>query len=53
MPAWVAIFSRVFVHERLLAATLGIGVGMVGVAILVWPSIAIDGSLDPAGIAHS
>ena len=51
MPAWVAIFSRVFVHERLpLAATLGIGVGMAGVAILVGPSIAIDGSLDPAGI---
>jgi drug/metabolite transporter (DMT)-like permease len=51
MPAWVAIFSRVFVHERLpLAAAIGIGVGMAGVAILVGPSIAMDGSLDPAGI---
>jgi drug/metabolite transporter (DMT)-like permease len=51
MPVWVAIFSRVFLHERLpLAAMLGIGVGMAGVAILVGPSIAIDGSLDPAGI---
>jgi drug/metabolite transporter (DMT)-like permease len=51
MPAWVAIFSRVFIHERLpLAATIGIGVGMAGVAILVGPSIVIDRSLDPAGI---
>jgi drug/metabolite transporter (DMT)-like permease len=51
MPAWVAIFSRVFIHERLpLAATIGIGIGMAGVAILVWPSIAMDGDLDPAGI---
>ncbi|HET9345936.1 MAG TPA: EamA family transporter [Candidatus Limnocylindrales bacterium] len=51
MPVWVAIFSRVFLHERLpLAAMLGIGVGMAGVAILVGPSIAVDGSLDPAGI---
>jgi drug/metabolite transporter (DMT)-like permease len=51
MPVWVAVFGRVFLHERLpFAATLGIGVGMAGVAILVGPSIAIDGSLDPAGI---
>jgi drug/metabolite transporter (DMT)-like permease len=46
MPAWVAIFSRVFIHERLpLATSVGIGIGMAGVAILVGPSIAIDGSL--------
>ena len=51
MPVWVAVFGRVFLHERLpLAATVGIGVGMVGVAILVGPSLAFDGSLDPAGV---
>jgi drug/metabolite transporter (DMT)-like permease len=51
MPVWIAIFGRVFLHERLpFAAALGIGVGMAGVAILVWPSIVVDRSLDPAGI---
>jgi drug/metabolite transporter (DMT)-like permease len=51
MPAWVAIFGRAFFGERLpLAATLGIIVGIAGVAILVGPALAIDGSLDPAGI---
>jgi drug/metabolite transporter (DMT)-like permease len=51
MPVWVAVFGGVFLHERLpRAATLGIVVGMAGVAILVGPSIAIDGSLDTAGI---
>jgi drug/metabolite transporter (DMT)-like permease len=51
MPAWVAIFGRAFFQERLpLGATLGIGLGIAGVAILVGPSLAVDGSLDPAGI---
>jgi drug/metabolite transporter (DMT)-like permease len=51
MPVWVAVFSRIFLGERLpLATTVGIGVGMLGVAILVGPSIAIEGSLDPAGV---
>jgi len=51
MPVWIAIFSRVFLHERLpLAATVGIATGMLGVAILVGPSIVFEGSLDPAGI---
>jgi drug/metabolite transporter (DMT)-like permease len=51
MPVWVAIFGRVFFGDRLpLAASLGIGLGLAGVAILVWPSIAIDGSLDTAGV---
>jgi drug/metabolite transporter (DMT)-like permease len=51
MPVWVAVFGRVFLHERLpLAATLGIVVGMAGVAILVGPSLAFDGTLDPAGV---
>jgi drug/metabolite transporter (DMT)-like permease len=52
MPVWVAIFSRVFLHERLpLAATVGIGTGILGVAILVGPSLAFEGTLDPAGVA--
>lgn len=54
MPAWVAVYGRVFFHDRLpLAAGLGIGVGMAGVAILVGPSIVMqgEGSLDPAGVA--
>jgi drug/metabolite transporter (DMT)-like permease len=51
MPVWVAVFSRVFLGERLpFAATVGIATGMLGVAILVGPSIAFEGSLDPAGV---
>jgi drug/metabolite transporter (DMT)-like permease len=51
MPVWVAVFGRVFFGERLpLVAWVGVSLGLVGVAILVWPSIAIDGSLDPAGV---
>jgi drug/metabolite transporter (DMT)-like permease len=51
MPVWVAVFGRIFLGERLpRTATIGIATGMLGVAILVGPSVAIDGSLDPAGI---
>ena len=50
MPVWVAILGRIFLGERLprLAAT-GIALGFVGVAILVGPSLAGVGNLDPAG----
>jgi drug/metabolite transporter (DMT)-like permease len=52
MPGWVAIFGRIFLGERLpRAAVVGVAAGIVGVAILVGPSLAVDGSLDPAGIA--
>ena len=52
MPVWVAIFGRVFFGERLpWVASIGIAVGMAGVVILVAPSVAIDRSLDPAGVA--
>jgi drug/metabolite transporter (DMT)-like permease len=52
MPAWVAIFGRAFLGERLpRAAVVGVAAGILGVGILVGPSLAIDGSLDPAGIA--
>ncbi|HEX5824668.1 MAG TPA: EamA family transporter [Candidatus Limnocylindrales bacterium] len=51
MPVWVAVFGRIFLGERLpRAAAIGIATGMVGVVILVGPSVAIDRSLDPAGI---
>jgi drug/metabolite transporter (DMT)-like permease len=51
MPVWVAVFGRIFLGERLpRAAAIGIATGMAGVVILVGPSIAIDRSLDPAGI---
>ena len=52
MPVWVAIFGRIFLGQRLpRMAAIGITTGMVGVAILVGPSVAIDRSLDPAGVA--
>jgi drug/metabolite transporter (DMT)-like permease len=51
MPVWVAVFGRVFLGERLpLLTAAGIGLGIVGVAILVGPSVAVDRSLDPAGV---
>jgi drug/metabolite transporter (DMT)-like permease len=52
MPVWVAVFGRVFLNERLPGlAIVGIGAGMVGVAILIGSGVAIDRSLDPAGVA--
>jgi drug/metabolite transporter (DMT)-like permease len=51
MPMWLAIFSRVFYGDRLpLGAVAGIGIGLVGVAILAWPVDGV-GQLDPAGLA--
>jgi hypothetical protein len=53
MPVWVAIFGRVFLGERLPPiAAIGIAVGLVGVAILVGPALAVDRSLDPAGVVE-
>ena len=52
MPVWVAVFGRVFFAERLPGmAYAGIAIGMAGVVLLVGHGIAIDGSLDPAGVA--
>jgi drug/metabolite transporter (DMT)-like permease len=52
MPAWIALGGRAFFGERLpVMAGFGIFAGIAGVAILVGPSMAIDGSLDPAGVA--
>jgi drug/metabolite transporter (DMT)-like permease len=50
VPMWIAIFGRVLFGERLpMMATVGIGVGLVGVAILAWPTGGV-GDLDPAGV---
>jgi drug/metabolite transporter (DMT)-like permease len=52
MPAWVAIFGRLFYRERLpLAAIVGIAVGLVGVAILVAPTDEPGGTFDLFGLA--
>jgi drug/metabolite transporter (DMT)-like permease len=52
LPVWVAVFGRVFLGERLPPlAIVGITAGVVGVVILVGPGLAIDRSLDPAGVA--
>ena len=52
MPVWVAIYGRLFFRERLPAlAIVGIVIGMVGVVVLVGQGVALDRSLDPAGIA--
>jgi drug/metabolite transporter (DMT)-like permease len=51
VPMWLAIFGRVLFGERVpLLAAVGIAVGLLGVAILAWPSGAV-GALDPAGLA--
>jgi drug/metabolite transporter (DMT)-like permease len=51
MPVWVAVYGRAFLGERLpRLAVAGIGIGIVGVAILVGRGVTVDGSLDPAGI---
>ncbi len=50
MPMWLAIFGLVFFRERLpRAGVVGIAVGVVGVAILAWPTAGVD-DLDPAGL---
>ena len=50
MPMWLAIFGLVILGERLpRAGIVGIAVGLVGVAILAWPTAGVD-DLDPAGL---
>ena len=50
VPMWIAIIGRVVYGERLpKMATFGIGVGLVGVAILAWPTGGV-GDLDPAAL---
>ncbi len=50
VPMWLAIFGRILFGDRMPAvATIGIAVGLVGVAILAWPAGGA-GDLDPAGL---
>jgi len=49
MPAWVAVFGRAIFGDRLpRLVLLGIAVGLVGVALLAWPTDT--GRIDPAGL---
>lgn len=51
MPAWLAVFGRALLGDRLPRPVLaGIVIGIVGVAILAWPTGGA-GSLDPFGLA--
>jgi drug/metabolite transporter (DMT)-like permease len=50
MPMWLAIFGLVLFGERLpRAGVIGIAVGVLGVAILAWPTEGVD-ALDPLGL---
>ncbi|HLO35921.1 MAG TPA: EamA family transporter [Candidatus Deferrimicrobium sp.] len=52
MPVWVAVLGRAFFGERLPPmAIVGVATGMAGVAILVGSGVALDHSLDAAGVA--
>jgi drug/metabolite transporter (DMT)-like permease len=52
MPVWVAVFGRVFLNERLpRLAVVGIAAGFLGVVILIGSGVAVERSLDPAGVA--
>ena len=52
LPAWIAIFGRILLGERLpWLAVVGIVVGFAGVGILVGPSLSGGaGALDPLGL---
>jgi drug/metabolite transporter (DMT)-like permease len=51
MPVWVAVLGRIFLGERLPSlAVAGIVAGVAGVVALVGTGVAIDRSLDAAGI---
>jgi drug/metabolite transporter (DMT)-like permease len=51
LPLWVAVFGRLLLGERLpRAAVVGVGIGLLGVAILVAPAGEGANRFDPAGI---
>jgi drug/metabolite transporter (DMT)-like permease len=51
MPLWLAVFAWVCFRERLRrAAVLGVVVGLIGVALLVWPVGAGANTFDALGI---
>ena len=48
MPLWVAVFGRTFLGDRLpVIVVAGIGLGLVGVVVLVWPGDASLDGVDP------
>jgi drug/metabolite transporter (DMT)-like permease len=51
IPMWFAVLGWLYFKERIpKLAVLGIGVGIVGVALLAWP-FGSEGNLDPRGVA--
>jgi drug/metabolite transporter (DMT)-like permease len=51
MPMWLAVFGRLLFREPVQPlVAIGIVIGVIGVAILVWPMGGV-GQLDPAGLA--
>jgi len=52
MPLWLAVFAWLYFRERLpMAAVLGVAIGLVGVALLVWPTGDGANAFDALGIA--
>jgi drug/metabolite transporter (DMT)-like permease len=52
MPLWLAVFGWLYFRDRLpLLAVLGVGMGLVGVALLVWPTGSGANAFDLLGIA--
>jgi drug/metabolite transporter (DMT)-like permease len=52
MPLWLAVFAWLYFRERLpRMAVLGVIVGLVGVALLVWPFGGGSAAFDALGIA--
>lgn len=50
VPMWLAVFGRVLFGDRIPAlAAVGIAVGVVGVAVLAWPTGGV-GQPEPAGL---
>jgi drug/metabolite transporter (DMT)-like permease len=51
VAVWFAVFSRVFLRDRIPGiVAIGIGVGLAGVALLVWPAGGGANRFDPAGV---
>lgn len=52
MPLWLAVFGWLYFRDRLpRLAILGVAIGLLGVALLVWPAGAGANAFDGVGIA--
>jgi len=52
IPLWFAVLGRLYFHERLpRLVLLGIGIGLAGVALLVWPFGDGANAIDLVGVA--